>query len=163
MKVSVVVSSYFPLVLLANALPFAPHLLLLAVVPAGAERGVRRGCRREQRGKRCPRPRATRAPPTRRLWRRGRLCRSGMGRGGLQASEAETRTSSAPPSYGPRGHGAAMDGGGRGALAQARTESLHLAVRGGGDGFAAAGGFLIVVFFLRYSHSFSFPIVSFFR
>ena len=54
-----------------------------------------------------------------------------------------------------------MDGGGRGALAQARTESLHLAVRGGGDGFAAAGGFLIVVFFLRHSHSSSFPIVSF--
>ena len=66
-----------------------------------------------------------------------------------------------PSSCGPRGHGAAMNGG-RGALAQAQTESLHLAVRGGGDGFAAAGGFLIVVFFLRHSHSSSFPIVSFF-
>ena len=160
MKVSVVVSSYFPLVLLANALPFPPHLLLLAVVPADAGRGVRRGCRREQRGKRCPRPRATRAPPTRRLWRRGRLCRSGMGRGGLQASEAETRTS---PALLPR---PAVQGGTEppwtgGGLTQARTESLHLAVRGGGDGFAAAGGFLIVVFFLRHSHSSSFPIVSF--
>ena len=85
--------------------------------------------------------------------------------GGLQASEAETRTS---PALLPRpavqgGTEPPRRGGGRGAFAQARTESLHLAVRGGGDGFAAAGGFLIVVFFLRHSHSSSFPIVSFIR
>ena len=95
MKVSVVVSSYFPLVLLANALPFPPHLLLLAVVPADAGRGVRRGCRREQRGKRCPRPRATRAPPTR-VRGVGEGCAAAGGEGGV-CRRARPRPEHRPP------------------------------------------------------------------